>query len=73
MQDDITLQCDLRAFGSLKPAEHIVLHHDDVKAVNTEMNPDEVKPIKGRNGKMDGGKMNVKLPALSWNVIRLVP
>ena len=73
MQDDITLQCDLRAFGNLKPAEHIVLHHDDVKAVNTEMNPDEVKPIKGRNGKMDGGKINVKLPALSWNVIRLVP
>ena len=42
-----------------------------MKAVNTEEKPDEVAPVKGRNGKMDGGKMNVKLPALSWNVIRL--
>ena len=59
------------ALGDLKPAEHIVLHHDDVKAVNTEENPNEVQPVRGRNGKMDGGRMNVKLPALSWNVIRL--
>ena len=48
-----------------------MLHHDDVKAVNTEANPDEVKPKKARGGKIDGGKMTVKLPALSWNVIRL--
>ena len=55
------------------PAEHIVLHHDDVKAVNTEKNPDEVAPKNGRKAKLDGGKMTVKLPALSWNVIRLTP
>ena len=71
MDEDISLTCDLRAFGELKPIEHIVLHHDDVKAVNTETDPEQVKPVKGRNGKIDGGKMNVKLPALSWNVIRL--
>ena len=71
MEDDISLTADLRAFGPLKPLEHIVLHHDDVKAVNTEADPDRVKPAKGRNGTMDGGKMTVKLPALSWNVIRL--
>ena len=39
--------------------------------MNTETDPDRVKPVKGRNGKMDGGRMTVKLPALSWNVIRL--
>ena len=71
MSDDIVLQCDLRAFGDMKPVEHIVLHHDDVKAVNTEADPDEVAPVKARNPRMDGGRMNVKLPALSWNVIRL--
>ena len=70
-KDDITLDCDLRAFGSLKPVEHIVLHHDDVKAVNTEENPNEVVPAKGRNAKVDAGRMTVKLPALSWNVIKL--
>jgi alpha-N-arabinofuranosidase len=71
MQDAIPLECDLRAFGPLKIAEHIVLHHDDVKAENTEAAPDTVKPVKGRNGKMDDGKLTVKLPSLSWNVIRL--
>ena len=71
MQEDIQLQCDLRAFGDLKIKEHIVLHHDDVKAVNTEENPDEVSPRKVRGGKTDGGRMTARLPALSWNVIRL--
>ena len=71
LNEDILLESDLRAFGQLKPAEHIVLHHDDVKAVNTEENPDEVAPVQGELPVFDGGKMTVKLPALSWNVIRL--
>ncbi len=71
LKDDISLQCDLRAFGEMKIAEHIVLHHDDVKAVNTEEHPNEVAPKKARGGKAEGGKVTVKLPALSWNVIRL--
>ena len=71
MADAVTLTVDLRAFDGLKMDEHIVLHHDDVKAVNTEEKPNEVAPKKVRGGKLDGGKLTVKLPALSWNVIRL--
>ena len=71
MKEDIELTCDLRAFGKLANAEHILLHHDDVKAVNTESNPDNVLPVKGRHGKMDDGRLTVTIPALSWNVIRL--
>ena len=71
LKEDIALECDLRAFGDLKPVEHIVLHHDDVKAVNTEEHPDTVSPVNGSKAEMDGGRMTVKLPALSWNVIRL--
>ncbi len=71
LEDDIQLTCDLRAFGKLVPKEHILLHHDDVKAVNTEANPDEVKPVKGENGRMDGGEFTLKVPALSWTVVRL--
>ena len=62
---------DLRAFGDLKIAEHIVLHNDDVKAVNTEANPENVVPAQGNGGTLDGGKLNIVLPSLSWNVIRL--
>ena len=72
MAEDTELSVDLRAFGDLKVAEHIVLHHDDVKAVNTEENPNEVAPKQGEPGELDGGKYTVVLPALSWNVIRLV-
>lgn len=71
MKDDILLDCDLRAFGDLRPVEHIVLHNDDVKAVNTEDDPNKVHPYTSENGQMDSGKFTVRIPALSWNVIRL--
>jgi len=71
MNEPIELSGDLRAFGDLKIAEHIVLHHDDVKAINTEADPDNVAPAKGNGGTIDGGSLSVVLPALSWNVIRL--
>ncbi|MHC1787789.1 MAG: alpha-N-arabinofuranosidase [Christensenellales bacterium] len=71
LEEDIDLHCDLRAFGPLRPLEHLVLHHDDVKAVNTEEEPGEVAPGKAALGRVDGGKLNLRIPALSWNVIRL--
>ncbi|HSK68358.1 MAG TPA: alpha-L-arabinofuranosidase C-terminal domain-containing protein, partial [Candidatus Limnocylindria bacterium] len=73
MQEDLLLTCDLRAFGDLVPAEHIVLAHPDVKAVNTEANPDNVRPAAGENGTMDGGTFTMRVPKLSWNVVRLAP
>ena len=72
LKDDFCLNLDLRSFGELRLAEHIVLHHDDVKAVNTEENPGEVAPAAGPGGSIDGGRAEIKLPALSWNVIRFV-
>jgi len=72
-EEDLELSADLRDFGGLRVKEHIVLHHDDVKAVNTEENPDNVTPMYGDPGQMDGGKLTIALPALSWNVIRLEP
>ena len=72
MAEDIELTCDLRGFGELQLAEHILLHHDDVKAVNTEANPNNVAPVQGKGGVIDGGKLTIVLPKLSWNVIKLV-
>ena len=72
MKEDYCLNLDLRSFGDLRLAEHIMLHHDDVKAVNTEENPGNVMPAAGPGGSIDGGKAEIKLPALSWNVIRFV-
>ena len=71
LTEDVLLSADLRDFGPLKVAEHIVLHHDDVKAINTEANPENVAPCAGEKGRMDQGRLEISLPALSWNVIRL--
>lgn len=71
LDEGASLSCDLRAFEGLSVAEHIVLHHDDMKAVNTEDAPDTVAPVSLKDGTMDNGRLEITLPAASWNVIRL--
>jgi alpha-N-arabinofuranosidase len=66
----LELSLDLRSFGPLVMKEHIVLHHDDIKAINTEARPDNVAPSIKEVRKSEGGKFVVTLPALSWNVLR---
>ena len=70
MEADFNLEIDLRSFGPLQLKEHLLLHHDDVKAVNTEENPGNVSPVQGPGGTLEQGKASIKIPALSWNVIR---
>lgn len=72
MEDAYTLELDLRSFGELSLAEHILMHHEDVKAVNTEEDPENVVPGKGPGGTIKDGAATVELPPLSWNVIRFV-
>ena len=62
------LECDLRSFGAFARGAHSVLHHDDMKAVNTEAAPDTVVP---RDVPFDLRDGVIVLPAASWNVIRL--
>lgn len=68
---DLCLAADLRAFGALRHEEHILLHHDDPKAVNTCAAPDTVAPRPGPGGALEAGRLEVLLPAMSWNVLRL--
>ncbi|MBQ9857312.1 MAG: alpha-N-arabinofuranosidase, partial [Clostridia bacterium] len=68
LQEDVMLNLDLRAFGDMKVVSHSVMHHDDMKAINTENNPGEVVPFDVACAK-DGEP--IVLPAASWNVIRL--
>ena len=70
MEEDFQLDIDLSSFGPLSIKEHIVLHHDDVKAINTEEHPDNVSPVAGPGGTMENGRASIHIPALSWNVIR---
>ena len=54
----------------LRMSEHLVLHHDDVHAVNTEDRPDEVVPVQIPVTQVDGGRAEIRLSPLSWNVLR---
>jgi alpha-N-arabinofuranosidase len=47
------------------------MHHPDPKAVNTEDAPDTVAPRASKEYEMDGDTLSIRMPALSWNVIRL--
>jgi len=71
-KDSLSLQCDLRSFEGYRVKEHIVLENDDVYAVNTELNPNNVAPHYRGNAKLSDGNLSADLSKLSWNVIRLV-
>ena len=70
--EPFALDVDLHGFGALRIGEHILLHNDDAKAVNTESAPYTVVPTPGPGGCIDGEKATLHIPALSWNVIRFV-
>ena len=70
LTEECVLDLDLRSFGELRMTEHIVMHHDDVKAVNTEERPDNVVPVSVPVTEVDGGRASVCVGPLSWNVLR---
>ena len=71
LNESIELSCDLYAFPGYVPAEHIVLTHEDLKAVNTEEKPDEVKPVHADGDRLENGVLKADCPAKSWNMIVL--
>ncbi len=71
LDEDMEIVCDMRQFADYAVTRHIVLTHDNLKAVNTEENPYEVIPREGGISKNDCGSFSAVLEAHSWNVIRL--
>ena len=70
MTEDAVIDLDLRSFGELEMKEHIAMHSDDVKAVNTEDDPFNVVPFNVPVDTVDCGKAQIKIGPLSWNVLR---
>jgi alpha-N-arabinofuranosidase len=69
-KEQLELAGELRGFPAHSVVEHLVLEHPDPKAVNTA-GSEKVKPRSGGGAKLDGPRLEARLPALSWNVIRL--
>lgn len=72
IDEDCMMECDLRQFADYKLEKHIVVNHEDLKAVNTEENPNNVtEVVKNDNSGFEGGRLNSLLEKHSWNVIVL--
>ncbi|HEV2129007.1 MAG TPA: alpha-L-arabinofuranosidase C-terminal domain-containing protein, partial [Thermomicrobiales bacterium] len=67
----LPIEGDLRALAGSRVLEHLVLTHEDPKAVNTADAPETVVPHAKGDAVHNGGALTATLPALSWNVIRL--
>jgi len=71
-KESLDLSVSLRGFGPLAVAEHLVLDHSDLKAVNGP-GAEKVKPRSNGGARLDGAQLEARLPGPSWNVIRLAP
>lgn len=70
LSDALTLKCAIRGFEGLDVLEHIVLEHDDLKAVNGP-DAERVKPHAGGRSQLRDGLLEAELGKASWHVIRL--
>jgi alpha-N-arabinofuranosidase len=70
LEDAVDLDIDLRDFADAKLIEHIVLEHEDMKAVNTAEAPDNVVPHTHGTTKIMTNEAVTILNKHSWNVIR---
>lgn len=70
LSEALPLECDLRSFPGYRVTEHIVVRHDDLKAVNTA-EAEHVRPQSFGGTRLDAGLLTTALPDKSWNVIRL--
>lgn len=71
LEEDMEVSLDLRQFSDYAITEHIVLHHPDLKAVNTEGNPNNVVPVNNGKSSITDGILTAVLKSRSWNVIRM--
>ena len=71
LHEDLPLAMDLRQFADFEVKEHVVLHHEDRYAINTEENPGNVAPTASGDAAATDGKLSATLGKMSWNMIRM--
>ncbi|TXC90551.1 alpha-N-arabinofuranosidase [Metabacillus litoralis] len=69
--DDLLLDAQFRSFGSVKIIDHLVMDGPDLYATNNFDSPDNIKPKKYDISSEAGEQLEIKLPKMSWNMIRL--
>ncbi|WP_430708822.1 alpha-N-arabinofuranosidase [Paenalkalicoccus suaedae] len=70
IEDDLHVTINVSGFEDYEIKEHIVLEHDDLKAVNTATH-ESVTPHRNGNAVLQDGFIEAKLSKASWHVVRL--
>ncbi|WP_225228690.1 alpha-N-arabinofuranosidase [Bacillus sp. PS06] len=70
LEEGLDIDCDVRSFVGYQLIEHIVLEHENLKAVNT-IEHEAVRPHSNGDAKVQDGRVTARLGKHSWNVIRL--
>lgn len=71
LENDRELSCEIDQFVGASITEQIVFTNDDLKAENSEENPDNVVPHKASDAAIDGSSLKVTLPAKSFTFIKI--
>lgn len=72
LTDSINVDFTLYGFEGYRAVEHIAMECDDLKAVNTPLDPMKVAPYVRKDSveELGGGAFTVNLNPASWNVVR---
>ncbi|HEY8471027.1 MAG TPA: alpha-N-arabinofuranosidase [Natronosporangium sp.] len=69
--EPVRLSIDARAFGEPTLVDCSSLYDVDIHKTNTAAAPDAVVPRRNDEVRVDGGRVELTLPAVSWTVLRL--
>lgn len=69
--DCVTITMDLRQFSDYQLIEHVIMHDEDLYAVNTDENPNRVIPANCTGSSIENNSLKAVLKHKSWNMIRL--
>jgi len=70
-KEKLNLNLRLGGFKAKSVLEQVMLRSDDMKAVNSEKQPDRVKPENAKLLTLEGDKLSGALPPLTWAMVRL--
>lgn len=71
LEEEVTIDIDVRLLGDVQLLEVESLHDDDIHAANTLTDPDRVRPRANDSARLEGGTVSITLPPVSWTAMTL--
>lgn len=72
LTEDLELECDLRSLEIKKCIQNIALEGYDLKAENSALSPDNIKPVDKETDIFEQGYLKTVIKKSSWNMYRFI-